>query len=247
MIVVFGTGSDLYQDDLTNKDQQAIYGIYDDHDDDNSTVINKNQLLQQIMTYSADGKTGKLSNEPFSSTQYKGWYFNLNTDGERVVTSFDQLLTTGIVITRAYGLHVTDTNNTNSNSSTHDPCQSTTTTETSSSISRLTQFDARSGGALGPKSPYIQLDNEPILYNSISMSGLVGMRISTGIEYNNFKAGVSGNQKIPGSPPTNKNCFQKPPICMSSNNQKCQPQNIPSCAITFKSLGWHEIKTGYFN
>ena len=247
VIIVFGTGSDLYQNDLTNKDQQAIYGIYDDHDDDNSTVINKNQLLQQLMTYSADGKTGKLSNKPFSSEQYKGWYFNLNTDGERVVTSIDQLLTTGIVITRAYGLHVTNNNNTNSNSSSPDPCQSTTTTETSSSLSRLTQFDARSGGALGSKSPYIQLDNESTLHNSISMSGLVGMRISTGIEYNNFKAGVSGNQKIPGSPPTNKNCFRKPPICMSSNNQKCQPQNIPSCAITFKRLGWHEIKTGYFN
>lgn len=247
VIVVFGTGSDLYQNDLTKKDQQAIYGIYDDHDDDNSTVINKNQLLQQFMTYSADGRTGELSNKPFSSAQYKGWYFNLNTDGERVVTSFDQLLTTGIVITRAYGLHVSNTNNTSSNSSTQDPCQSTTTTETSSSLSRLTQFDARSGGALDPnKSPYIQLDSEP-LHNSISMSGLVGIRISTEFEYNNFKAGVSGNQKVPGSPPTNKNCFRKEPVPSMTNDSVAGSKNIPSCAITFKSLGWHEIKTGYFN
>lgn len=246
VIVVFGTGSDLYQNDLTNKDQQTIYGIYDDHDDDNSNVIYKDQLLQQFMTYSADGKFGQLSNKSFSSSQFKGWYFNLHTDGERVVTSFDQLLTTGIIITRTYGLNVT---NNNSNSSSNDPCQSITTTQTSSSLSRLTQFDARSGGALGSDSPRIKLKNEGNFYESISMIGLIGMKISTDTQYNNLKAGVSGNQKIPGSAPTRKDCLKELPHGLLSNDEPIDFENIPICQMTssFKRLSWHEIKTGYFN
>ena len=244
VIVVFGTGSDLYQNDLTNKDQQAIYGIYDDHDDDNTAAITKNQLLQQTMTYDADGRIGQLSNNPFSSSQFKGWYFNLNTDGERIVTAIDQLLTTGIVMTRTFGTHVT---NNNSNSSSNDPCQAESSTETSSTLSRLTQFDARTGGALGSKSPRIKLKNEANFYNSISMSGLIGMRISTEFEYNNFKAGVSGNQKIPGSAPTRKDCLRELPHGMLSNDQPIGFENIPMCSISFKQLSWREIKTGYFN
>ena len=208
VIVVFGTGSDIYQNDLTKKDQQAIYGIYDDHDDDSSTVINKGQLLQQNMTYSADGKFGQLSNKPFSSSQFKGWYFNLHTDGERVVTSFDKLLTTGIITTRAYNVNTnekTDTNNQGGHIITdittggtpvisdgkgdvkkYDPCveyKTTTATTATESLSRLTQFDARTGGALGSNSPRIKLKNEDNFYHSVRMSGLIGLRISTDIQY----------------------------------------------------------------
>ena len=273
VIVVFGTGSDIYQNDLTKKDQQAIYGIYDDHDDDSSTVINKGQLLQQTMTYSADGKFGQLSNKPFSSSQYKGWYFNLHTDGERVVTSFDQLLTTGIIITRAYNVNTnekTDTNNQGGHVITssiiaggepvisdgkghfrkYDPCveyKTTTATTATESLSRLTQFDARTGGALGSNSPRIKLKNEDNFYHSVRMSGLIGLRISTDIQYNNFKAGVSGNQKIPGSAPTAKHCLHELPHGSLSNDQAIDFENIPLCGINFKRLSWQEIKTGYFD
>ena len=272
VIVVFGTGSDIYQNDLTKKDQQAIYGIYDDHDDDGSTVINKGQLLQQTMTYSADGKFGQLSNKPFSSSQFKGWYFNLHTDGERVVTSFDQLLTTGIIITRAYNVNTNEKTDTTNNQGGHiitgiigtgpvisdgkghfkkyDPCveyKTTTATTATESLSRLTQFDARTGGALGSNSPRIKLKNEDNFYHSVRMSGLIGLRISTDIQYNNFKAGVSGNQKIPGSAPTAKHCLHELPHGSLSNDQAIDFENIPLCGINFKRLSWQEIKTGYFD
>lgn len=274
VIVVFGTGSDIYQNDLTKKDQQAIYGIYDDHDDDSSTVINKGQLLQQTMTYSADGKFGQLSNKPFSSSQYKGWYFNLHTDGERVVTSFDQLLTTGIIITRAYNVNVNITKETTTSDGKpvhisgiigdgapvvsngkhgfkkYDPCvdyKTTAATTATESLSRLTQFDARTGGALGSNSPRIKLKNEDNFYNSVRMSGLIGLKISTDIQYNNFKAGVSGNQKIPGSAPTAKHCLHELPHGSLSNDQAIDFENIPLCGINFKRLSWQEIKTGYFD
>jgi type IV pilus assembly protein PilY1 len=46
LVIVFGTGSNIYQSDLNSKDRQAIYGIYDDPDETNDALITKDSLLQ---------------------------------------------------------------------------------------------------------------------------------------------------------------------------------------------------------
>ena len=160
VIVVFGTGSDIYQTDLSEKKQQAIYGIYDDYDQ--NTMINKSQLLQQTMTY--NDKYGELSQLPFSASRYKGWYFNLNADGERVTTKINQLLSTGMVVTRSYDLKKETQDQKPS-----DPCQIRKTSESTTMLSRLTQFDTRSGGKLNPKDPHFIIYNNDSTVNSLSL------------------------------------------------------------------------------
>ena len=296
VVVVFGTGSDIYQSDLHNKSQQTIYGIYDDYDlgnafqddendedgqtgividnpvsaadgevissssppDDNQdeneeaydlrsiqprietrvskALIDKSQLLEQTMTY--EGDTGSLTNLPFSSSKYNGWFFKLNQDGERVVSPVNALLSTGYVVTRSYSRLKT--------SLPPDPCTMTVRKEGNSVISRLTQFDARSGGALKPDNPLITFKYQNTAFdNSISIDGLFNVMLATNSHYNHLNAGKSGQQKVPGSEAPEATCLKEAPTVYSSDGSELMIKNLPACAISFKSLGWREIKTGY--
>ena len=237
VIVVFGTGSDIYQTDLSEKKQQAIYGIYDDYDQ--NTMINKSQLLQQTMTY--NGKYGELSQLPFSADRYKGWYFNLNADGERVTTKINQLLSTGMVVTRSYDLKKETQDQKPS-----DPCQIRKTSESTTMLSRLTQFDTQSGGKLNPNDPHFIIYNDDnIITSSVAMDGIVGLRISTINQYHYLDAGKSGVQKTPRADSLPRKCFLIPPDVHLSTGD-IPVGGIPMCnKFIFKRLSWREIKSGY--
>lgn len=242
IIVVFGTGSDLYQSDLQSKQQQAIYGIYDDYDQFINTLVDQNHLLQQTMSY--NNKTAELSSLPFSSAKYKGWYFKLNVDGERVTTAINQLLSTGMVITRAYDYEKESKQPTVLN----DPCQISETKDTTNMTSRLTQFDSRSGGKLGSNAPHFTLgQNDQTIHSSLAMNGVVGLKISGNNIYNFLNAGKSGIQKPPGEKTTIENCFRKRPQASLSNGEQIALEGIPMCGVNFKRLSWREIKTDFIN
>ncbi|PIT30502.1 hypothetical protein BGI37_00230, partial [Snodgrassella alvi] len=51
-IITFGTGSDIYESDLTSTDQQTVYGIYDDLNNTSPTEVSKQSLLKQELTSS---------------------------------------------------------------------------------------------------------------------------------------------------------------------------------------------------
>ena len=240
VIVVFGTGSDIYQEDLSGKKQQAIYGIYDDYNVNTSAaLINKGRLLRQTISY--NGKYGELSQSPFYADRYKGWFFNLNTDGERVTTKINQLLSTGMVMTRSYDLHKEI-----QTQYPDDPCQIGKINESTTMLSRLTQFDSQNGGKVNTKkNPHLIL-NGNIISSSVAMDGIVGLKITHINEYHYLDAGKSGQQKSPGADSLPENCFHTAPVPnFSDSSQNGSFGGIKKCSSTFKRIGWREIKQGY--
>jgi type IV pilus assembly protein PilY1 len=242
VIVVFGTGSDLYQSDLMTKNQQYIYGIYDEYDKESNGYIHGNELVRQNLNYT--GNTGELTSAPIYGWQ-KGWYFLLNPDGERVTTNINQLLSTGMVITKSYN-HKSETENLDPSK---DPCQIGKTIISNTTTSRFIQFDSRNGGKVKDSDPHFVLyDNDiPITSSSVSMNGAVGMLLSTPNVYNPLNAGQSGQQQKPGdiSPPMT--CFVTTPELNLSNGTVSHAVGIPLCRPQLKRLSWREIKTGFTN
>lgn len=97
-VVMFGTGSDLFQDDLLqparlflHTPEQAIYGIYDDLNDPKPQTVSRADLLEQTIQpdghalYKDRHSTITLSDHKMTP-QYRGWFIRLtNGPGERVV------------------------------------------------------------------------------------------------------------------------------------------------------------------
>ena len=54
LIIVFGTGSSIYQSDLNNDAQQSIYGIYDDLRKTDSDALVKNDNDDFCLLYTSD-------------------------------------------------------------------------------------------------------------------------------------------------------------------------------------------------
>lgn len=78
-LVLFGTGKYLETADVTNGDQQTMYGIWD-----NDSTVAAGELVQQTVV--TDGETRTLSQnevEYSTDTPVKGWYLNLPTSRER--------------------------------------------------------------------------------------------------------------------------------------------------------------------
>ncbi|HFA8237361.1 TPA: pilus assembly/adherence protein PilC, partial [Neisseria gonorrhoeae] len=100
-VVIFGTGSDLSEEDVVGKDQQYIYGIFDD---DKPTVNVKvtngtgGGLLEQVL--SEENKTLFL-NKRSDGSNGKGWVVRLR-EGERVTVKPIVVLRTAFVTIRSY-------------------------------------------------------------------------------------------------------------------------------------------------
>ncbi|HFB8046785.1 TPA: PilC family type IV pilus tip adhesin [Neisseria gonorrhoeae] len=100
-VVIFGTGSDLSEEDVVGKDQQYIYGIFDD---DNRTVKVTVQngtaggLLEQNLTQ--ENKTLFL-NKASGGSADKGWVVKLK-EGQRVTVKPTVVLRTAFVTIRKY-------------------------------------------------------------------------------------------------------------------------------------------------
>ncbi|ENV5180852.1 pilus assembly protein PilC, partial [Neisseria gonorrhoeae] len=102
-VVIFGTGSDLTEDDVLNTDEQYIYGIFDD-DTANVSVKVKDRmgggLLEQVLK--EESKTLFLSNNKASGgSADKGWVVKLR-EGERVTVKPTVVLRTAFVTIRKY-------------------------------------------------------------------------------------------------------------------------------------------------
>ncbi|HFB8817064.1 TPA: pilus assembly/adherence protein PilC [Neisseria gonorrhoeae] len=102
-VVIFGTGSDLSEQDVVGTDQQYIYGIFDD---DKPTVNVKvtngtgGGLLEQVL--SEENKTLFLTNNKASGgSADKGWVVKLR-EGERVTVKPTVVLRTAFVTIRKY-------------------------------------------------------------------------------------------------------------------------------------------------
>ncbi|HEZ5155387.1 TPA: pilus assembly/adherence protein PilC, partial [Neisseria meningitidis] len=102
-VVIFGTGSDLSEDDVDNTDEQYIYGIFDDDTATTGTVNFSGTgggLLEQVL--SEENKTLFLTDYKRSDgSGNKGWVVKLK-DGQRVTVKPTVVLRTAFVTIRKY-------------------------------------------------------------------------------------------------------------------------------------------------
>ncbi|MCF3013220.1 PilC family type IV pilus tip adhesin [Neisseria gonorrhoeae] len=104
-VVIFGTGSDLSEEDVLNTDEQYIYGIFDDDEGTGTVKVTVQNgtgggLLEQTLT--KENNTLFLSNNKASGgSADKGWVVKL-MDGERVTVKPTVVLRTAFVTIRKY-------------------------------------------------------------------------------------------------------------------------------------------------
>ncbi|QMT33105.1 pilus assembly protein [Conchiformibius steedae DSM 2580] len=148
-IVIFGTGSDLYQKDLDDKNVQSMYGVYEDLTDFNPTVKYQSDLVQQTITEShanikgKDYNVRKLSDNSPDDPNIKGWYFSFPA-GERVVVKPNVLLKSVLFSTRSY--RVNRQGSANAAGTQPDLCVQTSSSETSEGESWVMQVKVDNGG-----------------------------------------------------------------------------------------------------
>ncbi|MDO1515854.1 PilC family type IV pilus tip adhesin [Neisseria sp. MVDL18-041461] len=157
-VVIFGTGSDIYQEDLEDKNQQAVYGIFDDVSSTkaNSTAVAATSNDLQVQTISSriiDGQEYRFLSNNAIGSNHKGWKVNLASNGERVVIKPTMILRTAVVSTRIYDAAKTDNVE-------GDVCVKQSSNKISSS-SWVFGLNAETGGALRKSDAHLVFKNNP--------------------------------------------------------------------------------------
>ena len=144
-VVIFGTGSEIYQNELTNANGQinAVYGIYDDVSTDESkkAVLANSSELEQQTRKSVDEHIYVSANKVGEGK--KGWSLTLDPN-ERVTVKPTMILRTAVLTIRKY-----ETKTIHTDSSSTDVClpDSTSTQTTAKTI--ILGVNAENGGRLG--------------------------------------------------------------------------------------------------
>ncbi|HFC3378412.1 TPA: PilC family type IV pilus tip adhesin, partial [Neisseria gonorrhoeae] len=251
-VVIFGTGSDLSEEDVLDTKEQYIYGIFDD-DTANVSVKVKDRmgggLLKQTLT--KESKTLFLSNNKASGgSADKGWVVKL-MDGERVTVKPTVVLRTAFVTIRKY----TDT----------DKCGAQTA---------ILGINTADGGALTPRSARpIVPDHNSVAQYSGHLKTAGGKSVPIGCMWKNGKtvcpngyvydkpvnvryldetetdgfsttadgdAGGSGIDPAGRRPGKNNRCFSKKGVrTLLMNDLDSLDITGPMCGI--KRLSWREV------
>ena len=85
VLVMFGTGMYLQLSDITSTNTQSIYGLWDN----GTTVSDRSDLVEQTVTSvfaQAGSQFRTMSDNPLDWSSDRGWYLDLPTAGERVIT-----------------------------------------------------------------------------------------------------------------------------------------------------------------
>lgn len=210
-VVIFGTGSDLFQSDLTDKTVQSIYGIYDDLTVTKPQVVQQAQLVQQTFSSSANTRTATdnhptLANDikkidPVTKlpvTDKRGWFANFPA-GERVVVKPNMVLKTVMFTTRNFEVKQSaiDANK--------DVCIPSTNTVQSSGSSWQMQLKADNGGQISVsakgKSPYAYADFHGLIHPGSQGTPIIysGYHFADGIGAVTFTAFAGDNPSMAGN------------------------------------------------
>lgn len=256
--VIFGTGSDIYQRDLTDESTQAVYGIFDTLPATPATAHNtgggavQSDLLEQTLSTKTvnDKVMSELTNNPILTT-HKGWFFNLSSKGQRVVTKPDMSLRTAFVTTRSYATNVTS-----QGTDPNDPCLKSTKTEAVQAESARLQINSRNGGQLSTRDAYLQWTSDGIIYSGITLPGLTSFAIIDSTAFigtlsRDGDGGGSGTDApmTGGSQAAPKNtCFankniRRAMIPLGSQSGFGDTWDIMGgeCSLIVKRLSWREI------
>ncbi|EPI4293263.1 PilC family type IV pilus tip adhesin [Neisseria gonorrhoeae] len=252
-VVIFGTGSDLSEEDVLNTDEQYIYGIFDDDEGTGTVKVTVQNgtgggLLEQVLK--EENKTLFL-NKGSDGSGSKGWVVKLK-EGQRVTVKPTVVLRTAFVTIRKY----TDT----------DKCGAQTA---------ILGINTADGGALTPRSarPIVPEANKDVAQYSGHKTTSKGKSIPIGCmdkggktvcpngyvyekpvnvryldetETDGFSttadgdAGGSGIDPADRRPGKNNRCFSKKGVrTLLMNDLDSLDITGPMCGI--KRLSWREV------
>ncbi|HFA6469549.1 TPA: pilus assembly/adherence protein PilC [Neisseria gonorrhoeae] len=249
-VVIFGTGSDLSEEDVVDTKEQYIYGIFDDDKETVKVTVQNGTgggLLEQVL--SEENKTLFL-NKRSDGSNGKGWVVRLR-EGERVTVKPTVVLRTAFVTIRKY----TDT----------DKCGAQTA---------ILGINTADGGALTPRSARpIVPDHNSVAQYSGHKKTTDGKSVPIGCMWKNSKtvcpngyvydkpvnvryldetetdgfsttadgdAGGSGIDPAGRRPGKNNRCFSKKGVrTLLMNDLDSLDITGPMCGI--KRLSWREV------
>ena len=253
-VVIFGTGSEIYQNELTNTNGQinAVYGIYDDVSTDESkkaVLANSSELEQQ--TRESDGEHIYVSDNKVGEGK-KGWSLTLGPN-ERVTVKPTMILRTAVVTIRKY-----ETKTIHTDSSSTDVCfpDSTSTQTTAKTI--ILGVNAENGGRLGLRDArisskdrtFIKRENNGQIYyaNGMTFDGVINFTYMNSSKADDSPvtadgdSGGTGTDKELNATPSvpNNKCFaSKGDRSLLSNQLVSLEVQGRTCGL--KRISWREL------
>lgn len=250
-VVIFGTGSEIYQNELNNTNGQinAVYGIYDDVSTD--AVLAKSSELEQ-QTRESDGEHIYVSNNKVGEGK-KGWSLTLDPN-ERVTVKPTMILRTAVVTIRKY-----ETKTIHTDSSSTDVClpDSTSTQTTAKTI--ILGVNAENGGRLGLRDArisskdrkfFIKRENNGQIYyaNGMTFDGVINFTYMNSSKADDSPvtadgdSGGTGTDKELNATPSvpNNKCFAtKGDRSLLSNQLVSLKVEGRTCGL--KRISWREL------
>ncbi|HFC8485736.1 TPA: PilC family type IV pilus tip adhesin [Neisseria subflava] len=255
-VVIFGTGSEIYQNELTNTNGQinAVYGIYDDVSTDESkkAVLAKSSELEQ-QTRESDGEHIYVSDNKVGEGK-KGWSLTLDPN-ERVTVKPTMILRTAVVTIRKY-----ETKTIHTDSSSTDVClpDSTSTQTTAKTI--ILGVNAENGGRLGLRDArisdknrqFIRRENNGQFYYASGMvfDGVVNFTYLNGSKADDSPvtadgdSGGTGTDKELNATPSvpNNKCFAtQAERSLLTNSDKMHSLKVEGRKCGLKRISWREL------
>lgn len=253
-VVIFGTGSEIYQNELTNTNGQinAVYGIYDDVSTDESkkaVLANSSELEQQ--TRESDGEHIYVSDNKVGEGK-KGWSLTLDPN-ERVTVKPTMILRTAILTIRKY-----ESKTIHTDSSSADVClpDSTSTQTTAKTI--ILGVHAENGGRLGLRDArisakdrqFIKRENNGQIYyaNGMTFDGVINFTYMNSSKADDSPvtadgdSGGTGTDKELNATPSvpNNKCFAtKGDRSLLSNQLVSLEVQGRTCGL--KRISWREL------
>lgn len=253
-VVIFGTGSEIYQNELegTNGQINAVYGIYDDVSTDESkkaVLANSSELEQQ--TRESDGEHIYVSDNKVGEGK-KGWSLTLDPN-ERVTVKPTMILRTAVVTIRKY-----ETKTIHTDSSSTDVClpDSTSTQTTAKTI--ILGVNAENGGRLGLRDArisskdrtFIKRENNGQIYyaNGMTFDGVINFTYMNSSKADDSPvtadgdSGGTGTDKELNATPSvpNNKCFAtKGDRSLLSNQLVSLEVQGRTCGL--KRISWREL------
>lgn len=250
-VVIFGTGSEIYQNELTNTNGQinAVYGIYDDVSTD--AVLAKSSELEQ-QTRESEGEHIYVSDNKVGEGK-KGWSLTLDPN-ERVTVKPTMILRTAVVTIRKY-----ETKTIHTDSSSTDVClpDSTSTQTTAKTI--ILGVNAENGGRLGLRDArisskdrkfFIKRENNGQIYyaNGMTFDGVINFTYMNSSKADDSPvtadgdSGGTGTDKELNATPSvpNNKCFAtKGDRSLLSNQLDSLEVQGRTCGL--KRISWREL------
>ena len=249
-VVIFGTGSEIYQNELegTNGQINAVYGIYDDVSTD--AVLAKSSELEQ-QTRESDDEHIYVSDNKVGEGK-KGWSLTLDPN-ERVTVKPTMILRTAVVTIRKY-----ETKTIHTDSSSTDVClpDSTSTQTTAKTI--ILGVNAENGGRLGLRDArisskdrtFIKRENNGQIYyaNGMTFDGVINFTYMNSSKADDSPvtadgdSGGTGTDKELNATPSvpNNKCFAtKGDRSLLSNQLVSLEVQGRTCGL--KRISWREL------